>query len=64
MNRETESSVPAPAAGAPGPISCTQRKVDSMTDMLMIAGFAVMTLAALGLSAWSGRVIREGREER
>ncbi|CAM3592274.1 hypothetical protein SABR111722_18720 [Saccharibacillus brassicae] len=35
-----------------------------MTDMLMIAGFAVMTLAALGLSAWSGRVIREGREER
>ncbi len=35
-----------------------------MTDILMLALVAVMTLAALGLSAWSGRVTREGREER
>lgn len=35
-----------------------------MTDILMIAALALMTLAALGLSVWSGQAVREGREER
>ncbi|WP_156950980.1 hypothetical protein [Saccharibacillus sacchari] len=35
-----------------------------MTDILMLGLIALMTLAVLGLSLWSGSVVKEGRDDR
>ncbi|CAM4098215.1 hypothetical protein SAEN111111_08520 [Saccharibacillus endophyticus] len=35
-----------------------------MTDMLMLGLLALMTLAVLGLSLWSGKVVSEGSDDR
>ncbi len=35
-----------------------------MTDILMIALMALLTLIALGLSVWSGKVASEGSDGR
>lgn len=35
-----------------------------MNDIWMLGLIALMTLAVLGLSLWSGNAVREGRDDR